>query len=272
MDEEPNVILTIWSHSHAPPLRPPADISFDLRRVPNPPKHIRDSYDGRSKRLREHLLHDATFTSLLDSAMQEILQVAKEEGGGASAGASKLVAQPEETYLGPEGETVASSRDLSSSPATATSTRDTFDGNDCHESESGASDDGDATQGQTHSSPAKGQVVDYDSDQEQPNPQSGELEATESESGFSSTSSLQILRISCFCERGRHRSVAFAEELDRMQWPRAWDVTVQHRDVVEGQGSNKSNKKRSRQSGREVAHEGGQRRLAFGFGPDEDEL
>lgn len=256
MSEDPNVILVIWSHAHAPPLQPPADVSFDLRRVPNPPKHIRDSYNGRSKRLREHLLHDATFTSLLNSAREEILSVAKEREGGARDAASELAAQPEKTCFVAEGETVTSSpRDLSAT-GTGTSNRTASDDGDNQADE--ISDDDEEAQAQAQ---AASNTIEYDFNREEPASESGEIEPEETESESES----RLLRIGCFCERGRHRSVAFAEELGRMAWPRAWDVVVQHRDV-EGQGSGKRRSKRS-WSGRK----GGVKRGAFGIGPDGSE-
>ncbi|KAJ9130885.1 hypothetical protein NKR19_g9719 [Coniochaeta hoffmannii] len=39
------------------------------------------------------------------------------------------------------------------------------------------------------------------------------------------------LRVGMFCVRGRHRSVAFAEELGQREWPREWEVRVVHRDL-----------------------------------------
>ena len=39
------------------------------------------------------------------------------------------------------------------------------------------------------------------------------------------------VRVGVFCVRGRHRSAAFAEQLARMEWPRGYDVRVEHRDV-----------------------------------------
>jgi RNase adaptor protein for sRNA GlmZ degradation len=65
-------ILVLISHSHRRPLSHPPDLKFDLRKVSNPPKHIRDAYDGRSKRLREHMMHMEDFTSLLDTAKKSI--------------------------------------------------------------------------------------------------------------------------------------------------------------------------------------------------------
>jgi hypothetical protein len=42
--------------------------------------------------------------------------------------------------------------------------------------------------------------------------------------------SIQLIA-SCFCALGKHRSVAFVEELARKQWPDDWDVEIRHRDV-----------------------------------------
>jgi hypothetical protein len=39
------------------------------------------------------------------------------------------------------------------------------------------------------------------------------------------------LIVSCFCALGKHRSVAFVEELARKQWPDDWNVEIHHRDV-----------------------------------------
>jgi hypothetical protein len=64
--------LVLISHSHAPPLLPEPHLKFDLRKTSNPPKHIRDAYDGRSKRLREHMLSSDDFCALLDTAQARI--------------------------------------------------------------------------------------------------------------------------------------------------------------------------------------------------------
>ncbi|KAF2173844.1 hypothetical protein M409DRAFT_48762 [Zasmidium cellare ATCC 36951] len=254
MSEESHVTLAIWSHSHAPPLIPAAEISFDLRRVTNPPKHIRDSYDGRSKRLREHLLHDATFVNLLQSAMEEILKVANIRHDDEVL---EQASHPEETGFVAGAETTTSSSPPATGPSNRTTREDNPSDDDTREAENA---DDEEAQAQTAS-----QTTEYDSDQEEPDSSSGEIEPGESESESDSS---RLLRISCFCERGRHRSVAFAEELGRMAWPRGWDVLVRHRDV-DGQGGGK--KRRNGRSGREDGRRGGKRGLAFGFGPDGDE-
>jgi hypothetical protein len=52
----------------------------------------------------------------------------------------------------------------------------------------------------------------------------------------------KMLRVGVFCEMGRHRSVAFVEELSRRKWPREWEVEVVHRDV---------DKRRKKEKGRD---------------------
>ena len=41
----------------------------------------------------------------------------------------------------------------------------------------------------------------------------------------------RILTVGVSCEMGRHRSVAFVEELSGLKWPQEWAVRVVHRDV-----------------------------------------
>jgi hypothetical protein len=54
------------------------------------------------------------------------------------------------------------------------------------------------------------------------------------------------LIVSCFCERGKHRSVAFAEELSRHKWPRDWAVQLHHRDVDEVNGKRQDQRKKGK--------------------------
>ena len=64
------------------------------------------------------------------------------------------------------------------------------------------------------------------------------------------------LVVSCFCERGRHRSVAFAEELSRYKWPREWAVEIHHRDVDEANGKKQDRRKKSDANRKRQAHDG----------------
>ena len=67
-------VLILYSHGRTPPLNPPPDLKYDLRSIPNPPKNARDAHDGRSKRLREHLLGELKFVQKLDEVESEILE------------------------------------------------------------------------------------------------------------------------------------------------------------------------------------------------------
>ncbi len=69
---EPLVVLLLTSHAHSPPLQPPAQLKYDLRSIENPPKPLRDSHTGVSKRLREHLRSHQDFPDLLDRAETDI--------------------------------------------------------------------------------------------------------------------------------------------------------------------------------------------------------
>jgi hypothetical protein len=44
-------ILLLISHASSPPLQALPTLKYDLRSVPNPPKHIRDNYTGLDNRL-----------------------------------------------------------------------------------------------------------------------------------------------------------------------------------------------------------------------------
>jgi RNase adaptor protein for sRNA GlmZ degradation len=45
-----------------------------------------------------------------------------------------------------------------------------------------------------------------------------------------------IVRVGCLCGSGHHRSVAFAEQLGKVQWSEndEWEVRVVHRDLTKG--------------------------------------
>lgn len=68
--ELPTLILT--SHGHSPPLNPAPDLRVDVRNLPNPPKHIRDAYNGTSKRLQEWIKEDPVFVTRRDAIRMEI--------------------------------------------------------------------------------------------------------------------------------------------------------------------------------------------------------
>lgn len=242
-----SMICEIWSHSHAPPLRPAAALAFDLRRTPNPPKHIRDRYDGRSKRLREHLLHEAVFTEMLESAIEEISQAAEKLcaesdvlAGGAQAVATSNIQVSSHAISHAE-------RRLSGVVPADSSTIGRTTGPECSDSgRFGVPELMDRRGSRTeHACCCQPEVLCNGNHQckEDPLKESGEDEPEESFANRPKSD--PVLRISCFCERGRHRSVAFAEEvgmrLARMHQVGGvaaagngrvqMEVSVQHRDV-----------------------------------------
>lgn len=66
--------LVLISHGYSPPLKPTPHLRFDVRSLPNPPKHIRDAYNGTSKRLQEWMLSDERFVTRRDAIKAEIEQ------------------------------------------------------------------------------------------------------------------------------------------------------------------------------------------------------
>jgi hypothetical protein len=86
--------LVLISHSHAPPLLPEPHLRFDLRKTSNPPKHIRDAFDGRSKRLREHMMASDEFCALLDTAQARIEEQMSSFAEKDRGGAGKHISMP----------------------------------------------------------------------------------------------------------------------------------------------------------------------------------
>jgi hypothetical protein len=77
-DQFPTLILT--SHGQTPPLHPVPQLKFDVRTLPNPPKHIRDAHNGTSRRLQEWLYSDPAFVTrraeisgAIESAMADLM-------------------------------------------------------------------------------------------------------------------------------------------------------------------------------------------------------
>jgi len=197
--------IIIISHGHSPPLVPPAELKYNLRRIPNPPKRIRDALDGRSKRLRDHMREHEEFMSLLDQAHKEIQQAAmaslavpqKTDGGGITSHEKSEVNDSTE---------ISPSTNKSEAQDTQVSTSD---------------------------------EVDQEADaQFTSKPGSDELGGMQ-----------DAIRVSCFCAQGKHRSVAFVEELMQMPWPNGWELSAVHRDVDNDiVGNNKDKRNRAKAS------------------------
>ena len=72
LNERELPMLILASHGHSPPLNPAPDLRIDVRSLPNPPKHIRDAYNGTSKRLQEWMKEDPVFITTRDAIRTEI--------------------------------------------------------------------------------------------------------------------------------------------------------------------------------------------------------
>ncbi len=73
---------------------------------------------------------------------------------------------------------------------------------------------------------------------------------SDEEEGSSTNNSPLILRISCFCALGHHRSVAFVHTLAQSSsWPRDWEIQVVHRDVDKKRSSEGGKRSREGQKG-----------------------
>lgn len=195
----PRQILDIYSHgSKLPPLDPPADIAFDVSKVPNPPGHLRYSHDGRHKRMRNWLMEEPAFVNLLSSAERAIRQAVYEKRHG--------------TGHSPHHHSQHGSRDHSRDRRSITpetvARGATFEG--LHEGGAVSSKD-----------PSHGI-------RSAPHSRENSPRGYDRKTGLPSH---RILRISSFCVAGHHRSVAFAEELARLRWPEDWEVRVHHRDL-----------------------------------------
>ncbi|KAF1996131.1 hypothetical protein P154DRAFT_580224 [Amniculicola lignicola CBS 123094] len=102
-------LLVLYSHGRNPPLNPPPDLKYDLRNIPNPPKALRDVSDGRSKRLREHLLSEEKFVRRLEEVEREVLEamrrkIEKFEGVGKEGGDVEGLKDLDDEGHGKDGE------------------------------------------------------------------------------------------------------------------------------------------------------------------------
>ncbi|KAH6679634.1 hypothetical protein B0J14DRAFT_650020 [Halenospora varia] len=104
LTDEDLPVLILISHGHSPPLNPTPHLKFDVRSLPNPPKHIRDAHNGTSKRLQEWLLRDSDFMVQRDMIAADIRAAMREaESGRVSKIAEDLLeTDPDAFPLGEE--------------------------------------------------------------------------------------------------------------------------------------------------------------------------
>jgi hypothetical protein len=117
--------LYLISFGHSPPLKPAPQLKFDVRSLPNPPKHIRDAHNGISKRLQEWMQTDAKFLARRDAIKEEIeeamtditaaqekryiLKLGLRNGGTTSEDAAGKHVEAEEEDAAPKGDEEGSS-------------------------------------------------------------------------------------------------------------------------------------------------------------------
>lgn len=190
---EPTVLLTLTSYQHVPPLQPSPDLKYDLCDFPSPEKHVRSKYDGRTKRLRDWLSREPAYVEYLGKVEAEILAKGRE---------LEIDAEKEKE----EQEKVEADKAIAAAATPAEPAE--------HPSPESAPQS--AVEGERSTTPTADQA---------------ELEADEEEGEVTTLHKAMNLRVGVSCEMGRHRSVAFVEELSRRKWPVEWAVEIVHRDV-----------------------------------------
>jgi hypothetical protein len=188
-------LLLLYSHARTNPISHP-DLKYDLRSVSNPPKQIRDKYTGIDKRVQEHMRSHGDFVALVDRAEGEIRALMGLAVSAAKATDSGHVDGSDEG--GVKYRLVRPNTSSTSVTGVDGAERVVGDGEEAG-SEEEEEEDGDGD--------------DEDGDEE------------EGDGGR------PRLRVSVFDVRGRHRSVAFVEELKRRDWPAEWEVRAVHRDL-----------------------------------------
>lgn len=225
---EPTVLLTLTSFQHLPPLQPSPDLKYDLRNFPSPEKNVRSKYDGRTKRLRDWLTREPEYAELLGKVEAEILakgkeleieaEKEKEEKEKAEADKAMAAATPAEPSAPAEVPLPES--------APQSAVEETKD---------------EETKDEERSTTPTADRTEVEADVEE-----------EDEEEVTPLNAPKNLRVGVSCEMGRHRSVAFIEELSRRKWPVEWAVEIVHRDV----GKQRNPRKGTTRSG---AHEKGGR-------------
>ena len=207
-------LLIFYSHGRTPPLHPPADLKYDLRSLPNPPKALRDVSDGRSKRLRDHLLSEPKFREKLHDVEREVREAmeSKIKEWGEHGGDCGRQLDDEE-----EGEGKVDNEENEEQRSSSNSERKV----------------------------SGGQSEENENSREEKEEQHKSSITTNTPSNPNTTPLTPLtLRVSCNCALGHHRSVAFVHELAKLSWPKDWQVEVIHRDV-----DNKKKKKESSTGG-----------------------
>ncbi|KAF4624971.1 hypothetical protein G7Y89_g13196 [Cudoniella acicularis] len=185
-------VLKLISHGHSPPLNPAPHLKFDVRSLPNLPKHIRDAHNGTSKRLQEWLLRDSDFVVQRDMIVAGIRIVTGEIWG-----------------IGHEQTEI-----VEEVPGRAGKQRSWLS----------QDEDQDVVREVIREEGGEAEGMEDLTDESGP---PADAEWSELPSHFSQIE----IRVGISCAMGRHRSVAMVENIAREEWP-GWEVRVEHRDIA----------------------------------------
>ncbi|TFK37383.1 hypothetical protein BDQ12DRAFT_685260 [Crucibulum laeve] len=74
------LLIMSYGHRRGPlVITPPPSLTIDLRKLPNPPKNIRDNHTGDSGALRDWLVKDEEFQAKLEDTYAKIQDILKEK-------------------------------------------------------------------------------------------------------------------------------------------------------------------------------------------------
>ena len=214
----PQPILILYSHGRQPPLNPPPDLKYDIRSIANPPKALRDVSDGRSKRLRSHLLSMPEFAEKLDAVEREIILAMQKK-------IVEYEIHPDAENGGVEEDEQAQHADLAE-----------------------RGEDGDEDERAQHEELAERGEEEEEEEEEDEDEDDNENPLLESQ---------VILRVGINCALGHHRSVAFVCELATRSWPKDWMVEVVHRDLEKKRGGGARERQKAAQKGKRRFEDGG---------------
>lgn len=187
-------LLVFYSHARSPPLHPPPDLKYDVRSIPNPPKALRDVSDGRSKRLREHLLSEPRFVEKLKEIERDVTEAMK-----------KKIADWEDRPNEESGVEKGAYSDMDDQKPHAETGDKSDNPTPAMQHDEGDEEEVDDTEDSSEDSPDSPDSI----------PISHPL----------------LIRVGCNCALGHHRSVAMVQELSQLPWPQEWQVHIVHRDL-----------------------------------------
>lgn len=236
----PTLLISITSHTYAPPLQPTPDLKYDLRQLPNPDNYTRGKYDGRSKHLREWLTKEGVYVKLLLQVEQDIMAKGRELETEVEVEATKeLTADVKNTEEKANTEERTNTEVIKE--ADEKTVAETKENNE-----------------EVEETTVEGEEVAQDPEQTEAVEPSDAEDQDKEDKPQLPVKPPKILRVGVCCELGRHRSVAFIEELAKRQWPAEWAVQIVHRDVAKGFGQRKGKGNRRDKGGRRKSLKGGE--------------